>query len=46
MPNTTSFVPAAPTIPGPVAGTRRPRIKFPSSGVVECNGKAADGDAQ
>jgi tripartite-type tricarboxylate transporter receptor subunit TctC len=34
MPNATSFVPAAPTIPGPIADTRRPRVKFPAGSEI------------
>jgi tripartite-type tricarboxylate transporter receptor subunit TctC len=34
MPNATSFVPAAPTIPGPIADTRRPRVKFPAGSKI------------
>ena len=36
MPNATPFVPAAPTIPGPIPDTRRPKVKFPA-GACDCH---------
>jgi 2-pyrone-4,6-dicarboxylate lactonase len=36
MPNTASFAPVAPTIPGPIADTRKPRVKFPA-GACDCH---------
>jgi 2-pyrone-4,6-dicarboxylate lactonase len=36
MPNTASFAPVAPTIPGPIADTRKPRVKFPP-GACDCH---------
>ena len=36
MPNATSFVSAVPNIPGPIADTRRPRVKFPA-GACDCH---------
>jgi Amidohydrolase len=36
MTNSTSFVPLAPTIPGPAANARPPRLKFPP-GACDCH---------
>jgi len=36
MSNATTFVPAAATIPGPIADTRRPRVNFPA-GACDCH---------
>jgi hypothetical protein len=41
MPGSAPFVAAAPAIPGPVADTRRPRVKFPA-GACDCHAPGID----